>query len=78
MSLDARLRGVFAAVFPVDRQALNDADSPSTIEEWDSLAHLNLLLAIESEFCVHFSPDEIAALTSFGAIRERLAGADHG
>ena len=77
MSLDARLRGVFAAVFPVDGLGLTDADSPSTIEGWDSLAHLNLLLTIESEFRVQFSPDEMAALTSFGAIRERLAGVDH-
>jgi acyl carrier protein len=78
VSLDSRLRGVFAAVFPVDGLALTDSDSPETIEGWDSLAHLNLLLTVESEFGVQFSPDEMAALTSFGAIRQRLAGGDNG
>jgi acyl carrier protein len=78
VSLDARLRGVIAGVFPVEPGALTDADSPQTIAEWDSVGHLNLVLAIEAEFGVQFSPDEMAELTSVGAIRERLSGASSG
>ena len=50
----------------------NDA-SPETIEGWDSANHLNLVLSLEAEFGVQFDTDEIAELTSVGAIRQRLA-----
>jgi acyl carrier protein len=61
-----------AAVLGVDRDALSDEDSPETIESWDSVAHLHLMLALEAEFDVRFSPDEIAGLTSVRSIKERL------
>lgn len=78
MSVDRRLREVLASVFPVDAAALRDDDSPKTIAEWDSVAHVNLVLSLEAEFGVQFSPDEIAELTSVGAIRRRLEGGNGG
>ena len=38
--------------------------SPDTIPNWDSLQHLNLVLAAEQEFNVQFSPEEIEQLLS--------------
>ena len=72
MSVEAQLRAVFADVFGVEPDALRDADSPETIEGWDSVKHLGLVLAIEGEFAIQFEAEEIADLVSFGAIRERL------
>jgi acyl carrier protein len=72
LSLDSSLRSIFAAVFGVKASALTDADSPLTIEGWDSVNHIQLILALESEFGIQFDPDEIAELNSFGIIRERL------
>jgi acyl carrier protein len=73
LTADQRLRRVFASVFPLDGEALRDDDSPRTIREWDSVAHVQLVLALEAEFGVSFSPDEIAELISVGVIRSRLA-----
>jgi acyl carrier protein len=72
VSLDHQVRATMAAVLGVDRDALSDEDSPETIESWDSVAHLHLMLALEAEFDVRFSPDEIAGLTSVRSIKERL------
>jgi acyl carrier protein len=72
MNLNFRLRNVFAAVFGVEPTVLNDADSPETIEGWDSVKHIQLVLALESEFGMQFEPDEIAELIKFGVIRELL------
>jgi len=77
VSDDARLRGVFAAVFGVDGDALTDETSPNTVAGWDSVNHLHLVLALEGEFEVQFDPGEIAELSSFGRIRERLARGGH-
>ncbi len=72
MNVDTRLRSVFAAVFGVESSSLTDADSPKTIEGWDSVNHIQLILAIEAEFGIRFDPDLIAELTTLGAIRKQL------
>jgi acyl carrier protein len=38
--------------------------SPDNISTWDSLQHLNLVLALEQEFRVEFSPEEIEQILS--------------
>lgn len=39
-----------------------------THEEWDSMAHLNLVLAVEQEFRITLTPEEIASACSFEAM----------
>jgi len=48
--LAARVLEVAARVFVLDEKALSMSDSPQTIDRWDSLNHLKLITAIESEF----------------------------
>lgn len=76
MSLDERLRSVFASVFGLDPSRIQADDSYETIPEWDSVNHINLILALEAEFGVEFDPGEIAELGSVTAIRARLGGTD--
>jgi acyl carrier protein len=42
------------------------------IEQWDSVAHLDLMSAIEQEFGVRFDLDEITTLTSLPELLSRL------
>lgn len=42
------------------------------IEEWDSVAHLDLMSEIEQEFGVRFDLDEITTLTSLPELLNRL------
>jgi len=72
MNTEAQLRRVFADVFGIEAETVSEDDSPESIESWDSVAHLNLVLALEGEFKVRFEAEEIPELISFGAIRERL------
>jgi acyl carrier protein len=76
MSVDERLRRVFSDVFGVDGTLMRDESSPHTIEAWDSIAHLNLILALEGEFGVQFEAEDIPDLVSFGAIRRRVERLD--
>ena len=70
--MDRRFRDVIEAVLAVDSSRITDDDSPRSIPQWDSVKHLELLMAIEAEFDVQFSPDEMAQLNSIGLIRQRL------
>ena len=67
-----KLEAVFASVLrePVDR--LSDETSPKTNSKWDSLLHIELVLAIEAAYKVMFSASQIATLSSLGAVRQIL------
>ena len=75
MAVERRLQAIFEAVFGPEISPLSDHDSPSTIKGWDSLNHVSLILALESEFGVQFDAEEIANLISVGAIQRRLESA---
>ncbi len=49
-------------VFEVPQSKLSAASSPDTIETWDSLHHLSFVVALEQEFDIQFSPEEIEQL----------------
>lgn len=76
-NLDARLRDVFAAVFNTEREAISAEMSMRTFAGWDSLRQIQLVLALEEEFNVSFSEQEVATLASFSlfadALRKRAA-----
>jgi acyl carrier protein len=42
--------------------------SPETVESWDSVQHLNLILAVEEEYGFQFSPEEMDSAKTVGAI----------
>lgn len=60
------------AILGPEGRTLSDEDGPGTIAAWDSVNHLNLVLAIEDEFGVQFATSEIQDLLSVGKIRARL------
>jgi acyl carrier protein len=43
------------------------------VEEWDSVAHLGLVVEIESSYGISFTAEEIMELTSVKSLRDRLA-----
>lgn len=43
------------------------------IKEWDSMANMNFLMAIEKNLNIRFSFDEMSELTSISLIKLRIA-----
>jgi acyl carrier protein len=66
----AEVRRLVSDVFNQPVEKVDARSSPSTIEAWDSIRHLNLVLAVEEKFGVQFSPDELEAMGSVGKICE--------
>jgi len=50
------------------------ASSPETIETWDSIQHLNLVLALEEKFGLQLSPEEIEQMKSVGEVIKLVEG----
>ncbi|HET6231007.1 MAG TPA: acyl carrier protein [Longimicrobiaceae bacterium] len=60
-------------VFSLPAQRVDDDTSNTTVATWDSLAHINLLLEMETIYGVTFSIDEALKMTSVGSIKHVLA-----
>jgi acyl carrier protein len=63
-----RVRRIAADVLGLPVEQITADSSPDTVERWDSLQHLNLLLALEQSFGLNFAPDEIERMLSIGQI----------
>ena len=46
---------------------INENDGLGTIDEWDSMAQLSILLAIEQNYNIRFSVNELTNVTSLSS-----------
>ena len=60
-----KLKNVVATVLNVDVSRIDVNASSDTIESWDSLRHMNLVLALEDEFGVSLPDEDAANATSY-------------
>jgi acyl carrier protein len=68
-----RPEALAARVFGVAPAQLDDGASNATVPAWTSLAHVNLVLALEAEYGVRLSVEDALEATSVGAIKRVLA-----
>ena len=73
-----QLEAVFASLLQVPIESINEETSPRNTSSWDSLRHLELVMAIEGAYSVQFTMPEIVGLNSLGSIRQllKLKGVD--
>ncbi len=62
----ADLQDVFRQVFGDDSIVLKESTTADEIDGWDSMMHINLIIAIEKRFRVKFAAAEIAGLKAEG------------
>jgi acyl carrier protein len=63
---------IVSQVFEVPLEQINEQLSPETIEVWDSLNHMNLILALEEEFDIQFTDEKIVEMLSVELILEAV------
>ncbi|MBZ5612741.1 MAG: acyl carrier protein [Acidobacteriia bacterium] len=63
-----RVRNIASDIFGVRADSITAESSPETIETWDSMQHLNLVLAIEETFGVQLEPEDIEQMKNIGAV----------
>jgi acyl carrier protein len=66
------LQNLFAEIFGVERLAIASDTVQGEVPEWDSVGHLNLMLALEASFDVQLEVQDMQNLTSVSAILEFL------
>ena len=70
--ITARLTEVFHEIFDDDSIVLRDVMTAKDIEEWDSLNHITLVLAVEKEFGVLLNAAEVGTLANVGQMIDLL------
>jgi acyl carrier protein len=76
MSNELKLKEVFKKIFQIEISSINDETSVDTVEKWDSLKHLNLVLALEEAFNITFTEEESVEIMSYPLVKAVLS--DHG
>jgi acyl carrier protein len=71
--LDDRLVKVISSVFGVSEAQVTPGLDRDSIEDWDSVNHLKLILSLEEEFRLRFPTAEIPKLVSVERIQEAVS-----
>ena len=70
--MEKKLKEIMSIVFNEPIENINDKSSFESIDKWDSLAHLNLIIAIEESFNVKLSDNEVEDSLSFNSLKKIL------
>ncbi|MCF2674686.1 acyl carrier protein [Fusobacterium varium] len=70
MKMKEKLQEIFRDIFDDEELVITEEMTAADIEDWDSLAQINLIIAIEKEFGVKFNLEEISKLKNIGEILE--------
>ena len=65
-SIKSKLNEIFCDVFDSNEIQIFDEMTAQDLEEWDSLNHITLILAIESEFKIKLRAAEVGGLSNVG------------
>ena len=66
------LNEVFRDVFDDEAITVTDATTAADIEDWDSLEHINLIVAVEKKFGIKFSMGEVTGMKNVGEMADLI------
>ncbi|KAI9134455.1 acyl carrier protein [Acaryochloris sp. CCMEE 5410] len=67
-----RVKLVFSDVLDIDLQAISDDLGPENCDSWDSMNNLRLITALEEEFGISFSMEEISSMVDISRVFELI------
>jgi acyl carrier protein len=69
-----QVNDIFIDVLENNDIKLNDQTTANDIEEWDSLAHIHLIVAIERKFEIRFTSKEMQSWDNIGELIDCICG----
>ena len=63
-----KVKNVMADVFMVPVESIPDDASPGSVSAWDSVNHMNLVVALEESFDVQFSEIQIIEMLNIDLV----------
>ena len=66
---ERKLYNVIANIMGIDVNSISNDSSPDNIESWDSVTHINLIIALEEEFEIELTPEDAIEMLSVNLIK---------
>jgi acyl carrier protein len=76
LASEGKLKQIFADVFGVDSNFIDENSSVDTIEKWDSFNHMKLVLALEEQYDLKFQMNQTIEMLSYPLVKVVLS--EHG
>jgi acyl carrier protein len=66
--MEDRIRRVMSAILELDPESISSETSVESVDQWDSIRQMSLVMALEEEFEIEFDESDISSLLSYGSI----------
>lgn len=73
--IETEIKNIMSTVLDVDVGTINPSATSETIGNWDSLKHMNLIVALEEKFSITLDDEDILDMLSFESIVKKIATA---
>jgi acyl carrier protein len=73
-NIQERVIKIISSIMSVPQENLDESSSPESVDKWESMKHINLVLAIEEEFNIQFDDEQIAQLHDVRSIVKIIEG----
>lgn len=70
--MNTDFHALFAKILKIPADQISDDLSPETATTWDSLAMVDLIVAVEEKYKITLGHEELMQFTSVGALRRLL------
>jgi len=71
-NIENELRVTVAKILEVDVEVIQHDSSSDTLESWDSLKHMSIIVEIEKKYGIQFLDDDIEKVLSFDSLLARV------
>ena len=72
MNIFEELNRIFRTVFDDEDITVQDTSTAADVDGWDSLSHVNLIIAIEQKYKIKFSTKELLTFKNVGDLRKAI------
>jgi acyl carrier protein len=69
MFSEEKLKQVMGAILGIPPESVGPGTNTDTVEGWDSLKHMRLIIALEEAFDVTIPNEEVVTLTSYEIVK---------
>ena len=66
--MEEKLKQIMSDIFSVEKNEIHSKYGQYDCDDWDSIGHLNLITAIEEEFDIVLSVEQISEMKNFELI----------
>ena len=70
--IEQKLKIILSNILMIEISEINEDTSMKSVEKWDSINHINIILSIEEEFKIRFSEKLIEFSTNFSSLKKNV------